>query len=268
MRQAYVTTLSGGDAYLPGVEALGRSLAATGTTIPRVALITDDVSEEARAQLTEQGWQLRVIEPVASPDPKATQIYPRFAKTFTKLRAYGLNDFDKIVLLDADTVVLRNVDDLFARPSFSAAPDFFLPDRFNSGVMVIEPSPALFARLEQALYGSGSYDGGDQGFLNEFFPTWYEGPPAHRLRAGYNLHHFVFQFLLGRDALRDHVLQEVRIIHFTLQKPWQNVTLSGGADLWWRFYFEAHPEEDRPWRRRLHQLEDWSFDSVVRALGG
>lgn len=268
MRRAYVTTLSGGDAYLPGVEALGRSLVGTGTSASRVVLITEDVSAVARAQLQEQGWQLQLIEPIPSPDPDAAPLYARFSKTFTKLRAFGLSDFDKIVLLDADTVVLRNVDDLFERPSFSAAPDFFLPDRFNSGVMVVEPSPALFATLEQALHKCRSYDGGDQGFLNEFFPTWYEGPSAHRLRAGYNLHHFVFQFLLGRETLREQVLDEVRIIHFTLQKPWQNVTLSGGADLWWRFYFEAHPEEDRPWRRRLHQLEDWSFDSLVRVMGG
>lgn len=268
MKRAYVTTISGGDAYVPGVEALGRSLAASGTNVPRVALVTAEVTLGARHRLEAQGWSLHEIEPLASPNPEAVLIFPRFAQTFTKLRAFGLAEFDKIVLLDADTIVLRNVEELFERPSFSAAPDFFLPDRFNSGVMVIEPSPALFATLEQALHGSHSYDGGDQGFLNEFFPTWYEGAPAHRLRSGYNLHHFVFQFLLGRKALRQHVLDEVRIIHFTLQKPWQSVTLSGGADLWWNFYFSAHPEKANPWHRRIHQLEDWTFDSVVRALGG
>lgn len=268
MRHAYVTTLCGGDAYLPGVEVLGRSLAQTGTEVPRIVMVTDDVSERARESLRAQGFGLHEVEPIESPTPETAQIFPRFAMTFTKLRAFGLSDFDKVVLLDADTVVLRNIDDLFERPNFAAAPDFFLPDRFNSGVMVIEPSASLFARLHDALRNAGSYDGGDQGFLNEMVPDWYARPVQFRLPAGYNMHHFVFQFLLAHDSLRTRVLDEVRVVHFTLQKPWQGVTLSGGAQVWWRFFFEAHPEADASWRRRLHKLEDWSFDSVVRALGG
>ena len=114
----------------------------------------------------------------------------------------------------------------------------------------------------------GSYDGGDQGFLNEFFPDWYARPVSYRLPAGYNMHHFVFQFLMGHASLKDRVLSEVRVLHFTLQKPWMGLTLSGGAEVWWKFFFEAHPEEDASWRRGLHRLEDWSFDSIVRVLGG
>jgi len=40
----------------------------------------------------------------------------RFARTYSKLRAFDLVEFDKIVFLDADTLVLRNIDELFARP--------------------------------------------------------------------------------------------------------------------------------------------------------
>ena len=268
IQYAYVTTLCGGDAYLPGVEVLGRSLVASGTREPRLAMVTADVSTKARARLRAQGWELVDVDPIENPSADTVRLYPRFAKTFTKLRAFGLANTSKIVLLDADTVVLRNIDDLFERPGFAAAPDFFLPDRFNSGVMVVEPSPALFARICDALSSVGGYDGGDQGFLNEFFPDWYARPVSYRLPAGYNMHHFVFQFLLGHAALKDRVLSEVRVLHFTLQKPWMGLTLSGGAEVWWKFFFEAHPEEDASWRRGLHRLEDWSFDGIVRVLGG
>jgi len=268
MRCAYVTTLCGGDAYLPGVEVLGRSLLASGTREPRLVMVTADVSVDARDRLRAQGWDIVEVDPIESPSSETTRLYPRFANTFTKLRAFGLLNASKIVLLDADTVVLRNVDDLFERPGFAAAPDFFLPDRFNSGVMVVEPSAALFGLIYDALGSMGSYDGGDQGFLNEYVSDWYARPVSYRLPAAYNLHHFVFQFLMRHAALRDRVRSEVRILHFTLQKPWMGLTLSGGAEVWWNFFFEVHPERDARWRRQLHRLEDWSFDGIIRVLGG
>jgi glycogenin glucosyltransferase len=231
-------------------------------------MVTADVSATAREALRRQGWEILDVEPIESPSAETAQLFPRFAMTFTKLRAFGLAQFDKLVLLDADTIVLRNVDDLFERPGFAAAPDFFLPDRFNSGVMVIEPSAALFGTLHEALVRVGSYDGGDQGFLNEMVPDWYARPVAYRLPAGYNMHHFVFQFLYAHESLRKRLMDEVRIVHYTLQKPWQSVTLSGGSEMWWKFFYDAHPGVENAWRKSVHRIEDWSFDSVVRALGG
>jgi alpha-N-acetylglucosamine transferase len=70
-------------------------------------------------------------QPIANPHQEDA-LYARFAATFTKLRIFDLDAFDKVVFLDADTIVLRNVDELFERPALAAAPDFFMPDRFNS----------------------------------------------------------------------------------------------------------------------------------------
>ena len=135
--------------------------------------------------------------------------------------------------------------------------------------MVIVPSADTFARMTRALASVKSYDGGDQGFLNEFFPNWYAMPVAHRLPAGYNLHHFVYQFLLGHSSLVGSVSKEVKIIHYTLQKPWLGKpTLSGGAQIWWSSYFEAHPEEDTKWKQRLHAMEDWTFKKFVETMTG
>ena len=140
MKCAYVTMLCGGSRYSPGAEVLGRSLLETGSHAEQILLATHDVPPESRDRLATQGWTIRDVEPISNPRP-TRQMLPRFAQVFTKLRAWELEEFDRIVLLDADTLVLKNVDDLFLRPGFAAAPDFFLPDRFNSGVMVIEPGP-------------------------------------------------------------------------------------------------------------------------------
>ncbi len=267
MKTAYATTLCNGDGYVPGVETLGKSLRARGTQVPMVAMVTEDVSQEARARLMEQGWRIRNVEPVRNPSPATMQLFPRFDNVFTKLRAWELTDFDKVVFLDADTLVLQNIDELFDRPEIAAAPDFFMSDRFNSGVMVLAPSQRTFDRMVKALSSADSYDGGDQGFLNSYFENWYGMSVEHRLPAGYNMHHFVYQFLQAHSSVCKELDKEIKILHYTLQKPWiGKATVSGGSEVWWRVYFDAHPEEDASWKRKLHSLEDWSFDAVVSAL--
>lgn len=265
---AFVTMISGGDAYVPGLEALGRSLAETGSAVRRIAMTTADVDGDARARLVAQGWEIRQVEPIANPHQQDALLYERFAATFTKLRVFDLDDLDKVVFLDADTVVLRNVDELFERPAIAAAPDFFMPDRFNSGVMVIEPSHELFGKLQAWLAASPTYDGGDQGVLNAYWPDWWSMSVEHRLEARYNMHHFVFQFMASHPSVRRQFLDEIKIVHYTLQKPWKGFTMTGGSEVWWDKYYGAHPEKAGRMRRSLHALQDWSFDSVVNVLGG
>jgi len=264
MDKAYVTMLCNGDAYVTGAEVLGKSLEASGSKVPRVAMLTSNISPGARVRLTAQGWELRDVEPIANPTPDALLVFSRFAGVFTKLRAWELTDITRVVLLDADTLVLKNVDELFDRPGFAAAPDFFLPDRFNSGVMVIPPSKETFARMVEALSIAPSYDGGDQGFLNTFFSDWYAMSAAHRLPAGYNLPNFIHQFANGHPNLKATLAREARILHYMVQKPWQTQsTLTGGSAAWWHMYFDAHPEKARVWKDRIHEIEDWTFDKLA-----
>jgi lipopolysaccharide biosynthesis glycosyltransferase len=267
MQTAYVTTLCNGEGYLPGVEALGKSLEAHGTKVPRVVLVTADVSDAARKRLSEQGWQVREVEPLDNPNPEKARLFERFRNVFTKLRTWELVDLSKVVLLDADVITLQNIDELFERPSISAAPDFFLPDRFNSGLLVIEPSKELFARMQGALWETPSYDGGDQGFLNEFFSDWYAMDVSHRLPAGYNLQNFIFQFLQGHPSLKQALQREAKVIHYSVQKPWRaKAAFTGGSKAWWDAYFGVHPEKAHEWRRRWHAMEDWTFDHAVAAI--
>jgi glycogenin len=263
MKSAYVTLLCNGDGYAPGVEVLGRSLENTKSTIPRIAMVTPDIQHVTRERLRRQGWETRDILPIDNPSPKE-ELFARFDNVFTKLRIWELVDFDRVVLLDADTLVLQNVDDLFERPAFAAAPDFFLPDHFNSGVMVVAPSRKTFADMRTALVTHGSYDGGDQGFLNTFFPDWYAMPIQHRLPVGYNMAHFIYQFLRGHPALKAKLERETKIVHYMVQKPWQaRLTMTGGSAAWWSTFVDAHPEKASKWRAEVHAMEDWTFDKLA-----
>jgi hypothetical protein len=66
------------------------------------------------------------------------------------------------------------MDFLFQLPEVSATGND--EDRFNSGVMVIEPSSCTFDILMDKIMEIRSYNGGDQGYLNEMFPWWHRIP--------------------------------------------------------------------------------------------
>ncbi|KAG8068595.1 hypothetical protein GUJ93_ZPchr0005g14333 [Zizania palustris] len=87
-----------------------------------------------------------------------------------------LTDYDKIIFIDADLLILRNVDFLFAMPEITATGNN--ATLFNSGVMVIEPSNCTFQLLMDHINEITSYNGGDQGYLNEIF-TWWHRIPKH-----------------------------------------------------------------------------------------
>ena len=73
---------------------------------------------------------------------------------FAKLRLWQL-DYERVVFLDADTLVLQPIGRLFDYPEFCAAPNVYegLGDfhRMNSGVFTARPDPATFAPSAAAM---------------------------------------------------------------------------------------------------------------------
>jgi glycogenin glucosyltransferase len=94
---------------------------------------------------------------------------PDLNTVLTKLHVFRLVQFSKIIFLDADVLPIRPLSHLFTLPhDFSAVPDVGWPDIFNSGVMVLSPGEDKFTQLSQLYNSKGSWDGGDQGILNEW----------------------------------------------------------------------------------------------------
>lgn len=63
-----------------------------------------------------------------------------------------------VVYLDADTIVVKNIDDLFKCGKFCA--NLKHSERLNSGVMVVEPSAQLFNDMVSKVTTLYSYTGG------------------------------------------------------------------------------------------------------------
>ena len=102
--------------------------------------------------------------------------------TFTKLAAWNLTRYDRVVHLDADLLIARNIDHLFSdevgTPAAVAETEMnflglhFTMLPFNSGLLVLQPSAVMFDFMMRRLEPERrppSYDGGDQGYLATLF---------------------------------------------------------------------------------------------------
>jgi len=116
-KYAYVITLWGSSAdYLIGAMVLGHSLRRTGSKHARICLHTADVPPGYIKMLSAL-WECRCVEHVSACTDKLSfqDDQPhRFDKVFTKLRVMSLIDFEKVLMMDIDLIVLSSIDELFA----------------------------------------------------------------------------------------------------------------------------------------------------------
>eukprot|EP00971_Amphidinium_carterae_P082095 1623786-Amphidinium_carterae.1 len=115
-RYAYVIALWGtAKHYVLGALVLGQSLLQTGTKHALVCMYTDDVPP-AYLELLQRVWDCRRIEHVQYAADRLCFVdeqCSRFEKVFTKLQVFRLVEFEKVLMMDIDMLVLRKIDDLF-----------------------------------------------------------------------------------------------------------------------------------------------------------
>lgn len=229
--RAFVTLVTNAD-YALGAKALVRSIVLSGTKAD-ICVLHTDVDKAELAPLTALGARLVRCELLpTSPEFNATHakdaLHGRAAFTkggkppfhtpldnFAKLRLWQL-DYKRVVFIDADALVLQNVDKLFDYPQFCAAPNVYesLADfhRMNSGVFTARPDPATFEDMLAKLDVPGVFwRRTDQTFLEHYFPDW------HGLPVFMNMLQYVW-FAMP-ELWR---WQDVKILHFQYEKPWQD----------------------------------------------
>ncbi|XP_045916589.1 glycogenin-1-like [Micropterus dolomieu] len=242
--EAFVT-LATTDPYCMGAIVVARSLRRHGTTRNIVVMVTPNVSEQSRLSLKNVFDEVIMVDVMDSEDPLHLALLrrPELGITFTKIHCWTLTQYSKCVFLDADTLVLCNVDELFERDELSAAPDPGWPDCFNSGVFVFIPSLHTHTRLLNHTLLHGSFDGGDQGLLNSFFSSWPVEDISKHLPFVYNLSASSFYTYLPALQQFGH---NAKIVHFLgVLKPWSSRnqrddshshTMEQFVSLWWTEY--------------------------------
>lgn len=160
---------------------------------------------------------------------------------FLKLRLWELEQYQKIVFLDADCLVVQNIDNLFRFPEFSGAPNLYesLADmhRLNSGVFVAQPSCYTFNDMINKLDTEDAFwRRTDQTFLQTYFPDW------HNLPYTYNCLQYIW---FNMPALWE--WPSIKVIHYQYEKPWQKnhpkaAQLQPLIDIWWDIYHGKEPK--------------------------
>ncbi|CAM4829175.1 unnamed protein product [Rotaria magnacalcarata] len=253
--EAFVT-LATTDGYALGALVVAQSLRKVGTQRSLVVMISNNLSDLIKQTLETSFDEVVVVEELNSYDNENLTLLsrPELGVTFTKINCWLLEKYSKCVFLDADVLVLRDIDDLFEREEFSAAPDAGWPDCFNSGVFVYRPSKETFRKLVQfASQQDASFDGGDQGLLNNFFSDWRTSDISRHLPFIYNVTSNTFySYVPAVKRFRN----DIRLVHFAgALKPWQltynpqNGKLSGNLEgqhdiqkefllHWWKIMYE------------------------------
>lgn len=230
--RAYVTLVTNAD-YALGARALLRSLCLSGTMADLVIMHPRDLEPYALAPLAALGARLVAIDPLPVSDAfktahSCTRLHglapftkgekPSFhtpIDNFSKLRLWQL-DYEQTLFIDADALVLQNIDRLFDYPEFCAAPNVYesLADfhRLNSGVFTARPSYATFAAMLARLDQPGAFwKRTDQTFLEAFFPDW------HGLPVFDNMLQYVWFTMPALWKWDD-----IRVLHFQYEKPWED----------------------------------------------
>ena len=125
---AYVTFVMLGDKYISAAIVLAESVRKIGSMADLVVLVTNDVSLEGKEILKRffdhvinveyinfENWETKIQE------------YPSYLDlVFTKFRIFNLIQYKKILLIDADTIILNHPDHLF---TLHAPAGVYLPNK-------------------------------------------------------------------------------------------------------------------------------------------
>ncbi|KAI8150441.1 nucleotide-diphospho-sugar transferase [Fennellomyces sp. T-0311] len=238
---AYVTFLCD-DAMAEATQVLVHSLVVNAKAQNDiVVLVLPPVTQNVRERLRYLGARIEEIEQVKYPwksSATATKEGYNKACRYSKLHLWNLTKYQKVVFLDADTLVLQPIEELFERPQLSAAMD--AGGVMNTGVFVAEPSKAIFEDMMNVYEKAPSYNRGDQGFLN-----WYFNQTSMHILPGY--YNLMIKFMHFSTLVASHVYRNtVKVVHFTSEiKPWN-------------FYYQHH----REWK---DNYDTYIFDQYIKA---
>lgn len=251
-KYAYVTLVTNDD-YAMAARALVRSVTLTETSAEIIVLHTGAVASESLNPLVALGAKLVFAEhlPTSSAFNERHQrdkihanspflkggkpIFHTPLDNFIKLRLWELEEYERVIFIDADALVVRNIDKLFQYPEFSAAPNVYetVADfhRLNSGVFVAKPAADTLSDMLQILDAPDAYwPRTDQSFLQAYFPDW------HGLPVFYNMLQYVW---FNLPALWD--WKSVHVVHYQYEKPWETNNpkaqqLQPLIDLWHAYF--------------------------------
>jgi hypothetical protein len=183
-------------------------------------------------ELENAGWNLICKMPVIEPASLVNKNRFHDIKVYSKLNVWALTEYDAILFLDSDTLVIRDLEKLFTAHFPAMERDGMvlgavrdrpesLSHGFNAGVLVIIPrlprkNSMDFPKLVQSIVTVPHDEGwAEQGLLNVIFKdNYYELPFVYNANLVSKL---------GEIELWDRHKEEIAILHYTVSKGWMSI---------------------------------------------
>ncbi|AQN68077.1 putative glycosyltransferase [Saudi moumouvirus] len=232
-KYAYVTVMYGNNIYLTGALVLGYTLYKTKTEYDRIILVTPDVSDLYKSYLSDMYTKIIDIDYVQVNSNIFLEQETRFRDVFTKLACLNLVQYQKIILLDLDMIVAKNIDHLFKLnppaaclkkyhisygkkiPSKMICDGNKLVGSINAGLMLLHPDKKEWISIQNDIMNNNQinkYKYPEQDYLSlRYCDKWTS------ITFNYN-----FQFgLTNRVKKYSYGINNIYVIHYSSSyKPW------------------------------------------------
>lgn len=237
MKKALITLMD--DDFIVGAKCFLKSLLKYNPWFDLPFIVLDaGLSDYGRSDLLSQysKIEIRPVEVKNYENIKLNKTSDRLKKTFWTLDVFIQTDFDRLVFIDMDTVVLDDISELFdctddiaGAKAYDAKRDD-LRRTINTGVFVVNKrfiNNKTYKELLQRARNGFSMP--DQAVINHYFDK-----NMAYINKGFN----VEKRMISTRKYR-HVLDKIKIMHFVAHKPWQDDREPGFEkfeQIWWEHY--------------------------------
>lgn len=257
---AYITLLSN-ERYIPGVKALNKALRNVGSKYPLYCALSLSVSKVCADTLEKAGIKyLYLSSSVLGEQTKGfNQSFKHWEYTFDKLKVWEFEQFDKLIYLDSDMLILGNLDHLFEKEAFSGVcagksiPGHEHYKGINSGLVIIRPNKEVANELSQLASQvitervAKGEPTGDQDVLQVYLADW-DKHSELQLDEAYNCFADNLDYYIDNlgYSLSIHSEKPIFVVHFIGRtKPWMKRSFLSKCWLWRmflrnRYYYKAY----------------------------
>lgn len=265
------------DSYVFPLAVLGHSLKQHHVDARKILIfLPNRISDRALCFVRAAGWELHPVDFIPPPHG-GRGIHTSFVDQYTKLNIWTLDQLGikTGVYLDADTLVRRNFDEIWNLPfEFGAVPDIYVDDPgftpgFNAGILLFHPSTEIFRDMMSKLETTSfRLKDAEQSYLNHYF-----GAQAVRLPYAYGGNLAIKE---RAPAMWDAMQSDMRIIHYTLVKPFQSKMKCPGGVCDPEKVFDPKRQRDwfnkaiKKWKGHFVSEFTWweeSFNRVIEEIG-
>ena len=242
--------------YVALTAVMLNSLVRSGTPHAIRVMCLEDVDDGQRGMLESIGPNVETRR-VARIDPPANVRIPHRAwlTSLSRLHMFGFEEFDKLLFLDSDIIVVANIDELFSRPTLAAGAHHYpiRADRasINAGVLLFSPDRELFRRMVEEMLPLPSplpphdWSLSDQELMIALYSDeeparrWRE---AHGIPAAGEWHQLDYRYnaIVGLNSCQidDWDAARAKVLHYTCgPKPWTTGARESLPDrLWWEHF--------------------------------